>query len=378
MLPLLFLIWASAANATTDTAALISRARGARDVSPLDRWRDYALSSITPRFSWALRSRPTAPPSVIDNYGTRLDTPDRFVMTDASGIHFGVAAASAIVSDTPSVGQSPSLLNVPQSGLERTVLTPSIEHVWGDTGTVRLSAVLAYQRFATVGLGITGRPDDLRPFAAASGDSSFGTGARVDFSAALTNRLSWRAGYQSRVNMAPLSNYRGVFAEPGDFDIPANASFALRYALTPVFGVDIGVQRVMYSDITPFASSALPIRFLALLGDGASPTFAWRDLTVYSVGWSMHSAAAGDVELRYTTRQQPSPTSHLLARALALDSANSTISLGWTRATSQDSHLSFLASYASAPYFLGVPTSHLTNEPVGGRVEFQAIWAMRF
>ncbi|MGA9342426.1 MAG: hypothetical protein WBV61_08850 [Rhodanobacteraceae bacterium] len=279
---------------------------------------------------------------------------------------------------TPNTEAPPRLLDLPAAGLERTVVTPSIEHTVGNTGSVRVSAVLAYQRFASVGLGTTVQPEDLRPFAAARGDSSFGSGLRIDFSGALTDRLGWGVGYQSRVNMNPLANYRGVFAEPGDFDIPASANLDLRYALTPAFSLDAGFQRVKYSGITPFISSALPIRFLALLGDGASPTFAWRDLNVYSLGGSLHSSVVGDIELRYTSRQQPLPTSHLLEQALALGDASDTISLGWSRATGATSHLSFLANYASTPYFLALPSYRLNSQPAGGRVEFQAIWTTRF
>jgi hypothetical protein len=347
--------------------------------SVLTRWHDYALASITPQFSWAVRPAVHAAPSVLDRYGERLAPPAHFSIGDASGMQFSVGAASAIVSETPGAATSQQLADLPRAGLQRDVLTPAVEHAIGDHGRLRLSAVLAYQRFASIGLGTTERPEDLRPFAATSGDSSFGTGARVDFSDALTERLAWRVGYQSRVDMSPFTRYRGVFLEPGDFDIPASASVGLSYALTPSTGLDLGVERVMYGNIAPFTSAALPIRFLALLGDGASPSFAWRNLDVYSLGWYLRDSALGNFDVRYTTRQQPSPTSHLLRQALDIDGSQSgTLSLGWSRATSRDSHLGFVASYASAPYFLGLPTYQLDNRPAASRLEFEAIWAVAF
>jgi len=190
--------------------------------------------------------------------------------------------------------------------------------------------------------------------------------------------VHWGVAYQSRVGMDSFSNYRGVFSDPGDFDIPANASVALSYSLTPTFGLDVGVQRVMYSSITPFTSSSLPTRFLALLGDGASPVFAWRDLTVYSVGWTMHDDDVGNLELRYTTRQQPMPTSVLLEHALAADTANDMVSLGWSRAVGDNAHMSFAASYASSPYLLMMPAYGTHNNSTAGQVEFEALWSVGF
>lgn len=379
-LPLLFLTWVGPARALAADAGEFAVAVPvpASSDSVLGRWRNYALASITPQFSWAVRPSSDAPPRVIDRYGTRLEIPVSFKPDDSSGVHVSIGAASAIVSETPNLTAAPALFDFPRQGLERTVVTPSIQQHWGETGVASVTAVLAYQRFASLDLGTTARPEEMQAFAPTSADSSFGTGVRMDFSSALTDRLKWGVAYQSRVNMDAFANYRGMFAEPGDFDIPANASFGLSYALTPVVGLDLGVERVMYSDITPFTSAALPIRFLALLGDGASPNFEWRDLTIYSVGWSLHHAAIGDVELRYTTRQQPSPTSHLLEQALAIDESNSTVSLGWSRATGANSHFGFVATYASSPYFLGLPSYRLNNDPQAGRVEFQALWSIRF
>jgi hypothetical protein len=286
-----------------------------------------------------------------------------------------------MVSDTPTLlpNSTATTLGVPQSGVERTVVTPSLVQQWDDGSTAKLSAVLAYQRFASLGLGVSPLQNEtLPPTWADAGNTSYGAGARLDLGGPLSDRLHWGVAYQSRVGMDAFTNYRGVFSDPGDFDIPANASVALSYALTPTFGVDVGVQRVMYSAITPFTSPSLPTRFLALLGDGASPVFAWRDLTVYSVGWTLRDSDIGNLEVRYTTRQQPVPTSALLEHALAPDTANDTVSLGWSRALGDNSHMSFAASYASSPYLLMIPSYRSHDNSTASQVEFEALWSVRF
>ena len=347
----------------------------------LTRWHDYALASITPQFSWAALPATNAPPRVLDRYGARLDMPPLFTVSEATSTHVAISIASGIVADSPNLmpDSAPSLLGVPQSGVQRTVVTPSLTQQWDDGSSAKLSAVLAYQRFASLGLGLSPMQADMMPPTwADTGNTSFGAGARLDLGGPLSERLRWGIAYQSRVGMDAFASYRGVYSDPGDFDIPANASVALSYALTPTFGVDVGVQRVMYSAITPFTSASLPTRFLALLGDGASPVFAWRDLTVYSLGWTMHDDDIGNLELRYTTRQQPLPTSVLLEHALAPDVANDMVSLGWSRSVGENSQMSFAASYASSPYVLMMPTYRTRDGATASQVEFEALWSVRF
>lgn len=371
-----------ATAASRDAVPTVSEAFAAASESVLTRWHDYALSSITPQFSWAALPATNAPPRVLDQYGASFDSRPLFKVGSKQGAHVSLGVATGMVSDTPSIvpSQTAGMLGVPQSGVERTVVTPSLVQQWDDGSTAKLSAVLAYQRFASLGLGMSPLQYGgvMPPTWADVGNTSYGAGARLDLGGPLSENLRWGFAYQSRVGMDAFANYRGVFSDTGDFDIPANASVALTYALTPAFGVDLGVQRVMYSAITPFTSPSLPTRFLALLGDGASPVFAWRDLTVYSLGWTVHDDELGNVELRYTTRQQPLPTSALLEHALAPDVANDMVSLGWSRAIGSNSHMSFAASYASSPYLLMMPVYHAHDNATASQLEFEALWSVGF
>jgi len=380
MLPaLLFSYSASAQPADDDSGGPYARASGSESV--LTRWHDYALATITPQFTWAALPATNAAPNVLDQYGARLDMPALFSSGPATSTHVSLSVATGMVSDTPShlQSQAATALGMPQSGVERTVVTPSLVQQFDDGSSAKLSAVLAYQRYASLGLGMSQFGNDVQPASVwAASNTSYGAGARVDLGGPVSDHLRWGAAYQSRVGMDPFAGYHGVFSDQGDFDIPASASVGMSYALTPVFGIDLGVQRVMYSSIKPFTSSSLPRSFLALLGDGASPVFAWRDLTVYSVGWTVHNTDVGNLEFRYTTRQQPMPTSSLLEHALESDVSNDMLSVGWSRAVGDSSHMSFAASYASSPYYLSMPVSHARDSSTTSQVEFEALYSVRF
>jgi hypothetical protein len=344
----------------------------------LARWRDYARASITPQFSWAVQPQALLAPDVLDNYSADIVRAPLFEVRASGNARFGISVATGDVADTPGAvtERATRSIGLPNPGLQRTVVAPSLSTPWGDAGSVRLTGVLAYQRFASLGLGTMDDTHQLLPGWLA--DSSYGAGARVDIGNRLGDRLHWDLGYQSRVGMGAFAHYRGVFADPGDFDIPASATASLSYALTPQFAIDAGVQRVQYSAITPFTSSNLPTRFLALLGDSSSPVFAWRDLNVYSLGWTLSDEGIGDVQMRYTTRQQPVPTSKLLEGALADATADDMFTLGWSRGFGAGSNLSFSASYASSPYYLLMPTYTTRDDARATRFEFEALWSIRF
>lgn len=346
------------------------------------RWRHYALSSITPQFAWVERSESSGAPQVTDPMDQQMGF--SIVLSAVGGqpvSYFNLSVARTIIDHraqpltAPSPGTSAEL---PRIGLQRTVIAPSYLRKWGETGTVGLTAVLAYQRFASLGMGEVSMRDGALLWPMMPSETSYGGGARLDVGNQIGNRLSWSFGYQSRLNMDAFNNYRGVYLDPGQFDVPANASVGVSYALSPSLSLDLGAQRVMYNDVTPFTSSALPRRFLALLGSGASPVFAWQDLTVYSAGWTWHSDSFGNLGLRYATRQQPHPTSALLRSALNANPADHTVSLGYARATSARSRLSVQAVYSSAPYFLGLPSYRSPEAVTGNNVEFEAMWALRF
>ncbi|MBN8480744.1 MAG: hypothetical protein J0L88_04040 [Xanthomonadales bacterium] len=345
------------------------------------RWRNYALATISPMFAWAQQAK-VAEPQVTDLLveGGSLAFALGALGVDAQAT-IGVSVARGTVDERVNVLSMPKVdpfAELPRVGLQRTVVAPSYQQRWGDGGSLGITAVLAYQRFASLGLGEVSMHEGMPAWPVLAGETSYGGGLRVDAGNRIGDKLDWTIGYQSRVNMDAFNTYRGVYSDPGQFDIPASASVGLRYALTPSMSLDIGAQRVMYSAVTPFTSAALPRRFLALLGTSASPEFAWRDLDVYSAGWTWRAPAFGTVELRYTTRQQPLPTSALLRSALDAEPADHTFALGYSRATGRHAQLSFQAVYSSAPYFLGVPSYRASADTTGESVEFEALWAMRF
>lgn len=358
----------------------------------MDQWRGYALSGITPRFNWSLTPLDATPPTLASRY-SRVVLP-LFAASDRGAVRqssISVAIHTAMVSETPAVGPSSvatgAMADGLNPGLQRVFITPSFTQTFGESGSWTLSGILAHQRFASMGMGsVAWSPAfnglvGARPFQTIGSrfaESSVGTGARLELNEALNSRVSWAVAVQSKLDMDSFKSYRGVFSDAGDFDVPGHTAVGVNLQLQPKVKLGLGAQRVFYSDIAAFTSAALPVRFLALLGDATSPEFAWEDLTVYSATLSWQRVSSESWSLRYTTRQQPAPTSALLRQALEPEFTNRNVAFAFSKDLGRFGQLMAAASYAPKQYLLATGPFTDRANPSRRQREVEAHWGFQF
>jgi hypothetical protein len=217
----------------------------------------------------------------------------------------------------------------------------------------------------------------LRTAALGAVEQSYGQGVHLGIDSALGEYFRLGASAQSRVDMDAFKTYRGLFSEPGDFDVPARTGLSFGVKPLPSLAVSVGAERVFYSDVAAFTTYALPTQLLALLGDGSAPTFAWRDLNVYSAKAELDNLAGGQWSLQVTTRQQPSPTSALFDLALQELYSGNHYALSYRRQMGVVSNLSIGASYAPAQYILG-PNPFRNRYRDGSQLEVELNWSVAF
>lgn len=363
--------------------AALPIAQAQADAASLGAWQGYALSEVTPDFDWA-GSNPGAAlePTVLSVSGAVRTSimPDLHFVDLDEGKGLAVAVSRTFAGDSPmfeSGGLSARSVTAYGSGLERTLVAPSISYELGSERSISGAVVLAYQQFATWGLGSSAFEEPASSLPSGFTESSFGSGVRLQFEQRVSPSVGFSTAFQSKIDMDAFQSYRGVYSDPGDFDLPAVASAGIDFSLSPRNVLGFGVARVMYSEISPFTSNALPTRFLSLLGDGAAPVFEWQDLTVYSVDWTWQASARDHVQLRYTTQQQPEPTSAVLLAALEEDFTDNNVALAYTRRIGESATWRLAASYAPSQYFLG-NVSYLNRDSQGAQVELEAVWTVHF
>lgn len=379
----ILLIAPMATVAASPNSGLHGQALRSADV--MQRWHGYALSRITPDFEWANKasSRRDAPTVLdrIDGQNVRMAMPLTADLRLALTIKLqGQLPASRVPLQNGVAHGNASLLGSLETPFAGSSAATGLSQKFGRNGHVGLSVVLAQQRFAAAMLGgyEYSTTQSHRVLNALSGASD-GTGMELDLRDELVPSMDWYAGYRSRISMDQFQNFRGIYGNPGDLDIPARMRLGLAWQAARQTRVSFGVERIKYSSIQPFVSSALPRRVLAVLGDGTSPEFSWRDLDIYSMTLAQQFGSRNQLSLRYSSGEQPEPTSRVLSKLLMADAADYSLGLSFTH-RSQSMLWRVMANYAPSEFVLGIPTSARRNRLDDGarQLEFESTWAWYF
>lgn len=212
-----------------------------------------------------------------------------------------------------------------------------------------ISAILAYQRFKAQGLGtfqgFSTSPTNLTNNGV---DDSFGYGAKFGIQGEVVNGLTLAASYQTRMKMDPFDKYRGLFAQNGDFDIPATWTVGLALDLTPKTVFTFDVQHIEYGSVKAIANpmnnllagcAAGNTRYCLGGADGAG--FGWRDMTAFKFGLQWESSPAWIWRAGFSHGKQPIPESEVVFNILAPAVIENHVTFGFTHSMSKTSELSF-------------------------------------
>lgn len=182
--------------------------------------------------------------------------------------------------------------------LVQALILPSVAYKITENHSVGASLILGYQRFRAYGLGnfaAFGFSSDATKLTNNGDDSAWGGGVRIGWTGKLTNSITVGATAASKVYMQEFDSYKGLFAEQGDFDIPANYGIGIAIQPNDKTTIAFDVQRILYSDVAAIANSgptsaefvgafSAPIADARLLGRDGGFGFGWDDITVYKLG----------------------------------------------------------------------------------------------
>ena len=117
--------------------------------------------------------------------------------------------------------------------------------------------------------------------------------------------------------MSKFNSYKGLFAEQGDFDIPATTTVGLAYKVTPALTVALDWQKIYYSDVDAINNPLLPNIMISQLGNDNGAGFGWEDINVIKVGVQWESSKEWTWRAGYSYGEQPVPNSEVLFNILA-------------------------------------------------------------
>lgn len=287
--------------------------------------------------------------------------------------------------------------------LEQIFINISFSRKINDKHAVGASIVGAGQRFAAKGLGNFGQfsldPSNLDDNVHSR---SYGVGLKVGYQGEVTKGLRFGASYQSKINMTKFDSYSGLFAEGGDFDIPATYNFGVSLDSGSSGILVVDYQRILYSDVDSVSNpvsrltdgscaNALnttiqngftpsPAAGAGCLGGSAGAGFGWQDMGIIKIGYQF-DMGENTFRVGYSHASQPVPDSETLFNILAPAVVQDHYTAGWTYRLAGNQEINLAGMYAPTEKVKGA------NPFDGGATqieikmsqwELQAGWAMRY
>ena len=222
-------------------------------------------------------------------------------------------------------------------------VAPTVAWKITPTQSIGVTLNLAYQRFEARGL-----QNFANPFFSASSnnvtnkgaDSAYGAGLHFGWLGQVSDAVSLGAHYQTKTYSTEFDKYKGLFAEQGDFDVPATYGAGIAVKATPALTVAGDVQRILYGDVDSVGNS-LANFFTAQLGNNKGAGFGWKDATIFKLGAIYNYDERLTLRAGYNHVNQPIPRSQTLFNTLAPAVVEDHITLGGTWKFQNNSELSF-------------------------------------
>ncbi|MCX7899233.1 MAG: outer membrane protein transport protein [Methylocystis sp.] len=135
-------------------------------------------------------------------------------------------------------------------------------------------------------------------------DYSAGGGIRLGFEWRITDRFRFGISGSTPMFMTPFNKYRGVIANRGEFNIPANIVAGFAYDVTPNLTVMVDWRHIFYS-LETLGNPSFPIMPRSLGTYNFAPGFAFRDTDAQAIGaeWRVRD----DLTLRAGYRHSSAP-----------------------------------------------------------------------
>lgn len=215
---------------------------------------------------------------------------------------------------------------------------------------VGVTGIFAYQMFKAEGLqAFGGFSSDATKLTNNDNSNSTGFGVRVGYLGQILPILSIGASYQTKMSMSEFDDYAGLFAEKGDFDIPATWTAGVAVKATPILTVAFDVQQILYSQIKSINNPMLPNLQQAALGADKGAGFGWEDMTVIKVGAQLKPMPGLTLRAGYSKGDQPIPDSEVMFNILApgVIEQHATFGLSKTLLPTLQLHFAFMYAFSN-------------------------------
>jgi len=217
--------------------------------------------------------------------------------------------------------------------LTQTLISVAAAKQFGSV-SVGIAPIVALQAFEARGIA-SFAPLSSDPANLSSNDTdiSYGFGVRAGIEFAATSSIRLGVAGNSRIYMTEFDDYRGLFAEQGDFDIPASIQAGIAIDIMPSLTIMVDYKHIWYGDIAAIAN---PSTSPGLLGADNGPGFGWNDIDIVKVGLEYRPNDDVSVRFGYSYNENPIESADVLFNILAPGVVQQHFTAGMRYALSQN------------------------------------------
>ena len=232
--------------------------------------------------------------------------------------------------------------------LEQLFISPSV--AWKATPDNVFGAALnlAHQRFSIRGLTPFTQPG----YSESSGnvhnqgtDTSNGVGVRLGWIGQIAPQWRLGATWASKIQ-GRFDKYKGLFAEQGGFDIPANYGVGVSWQPAQNWTLGLDYQVIELSDVKSVGNPLSKFTPTSPLGSSDGPGFGWKDVKVVKLGVIHQLNDAWTLRAGFSHATQPIPKSETFLNVLAPGVVQDHLTAGFTWKAS--AHSEWSAHYSHA------------------------------
>ena len=316
---------------------------------------DVGLSVFNPNRDYTITGNPSGFPGTFGLTPGKVESDSEFffipsigwnkTINDQSAFGIAVYGNGGMNTDYPTAtfyGSNPTGVDLMQL-----FIAPTYAYKFAGKHSFGITPIIAAQFFASQGLQAFGGYSSNADALTNNGhDSSLGFGGRFGYLGQLNEKFNIGLSYQTKIYMDEFDDYAGLFAEQGDFDIPANWTVGFAIMPRPEVSIAFDVQQIYYSDINSIANPLLPNLASDGLGTANGAGFGWEDMTVFKVGLQWARSEEWTYRFGYSYGEQPIPDSEVMFNILAPGVIEQHATFGFTYTFANKSELDFSLMYA--------------------------------
>ncbi|BAI73458.1 long-chain fatty acid transport protein [Azospirillum sp. B510] len=230
--------------------------------------------------------------------------------------------------------------------LQQLFLSPTVAYRIAEGHSLGIALNIVNTRFKAQGIGAFARLSE-QPSAVSNKDrdDAWGAGLRIGWLGQLTPWLSVGASWQSKSHGGSLRKYRGLFADQGDFDVPAAYGVGIAVKASEALDIAVDVRRIAYSDVGAVGNDFQRLFTGKALGSDDGPGFGWKDTTSIKIGANYRIGPDWQVRAGYGYTTQPIPRGQTFLNILAPGAIQHQITAGATWSATKDIDVSVYGLY---------------------------------